>query len=166
MQNGEVAGQQQERKLLKSRALRSHHVIETSHQDSRGPSQSTDAKADFVPRAATLLQRALTGPDSDLIELLGALPDPSPTARCASPTCGKAYTWDGRGRPRRFCSDSCRGTFNRERRRLLQELEAYGGAHEKAGLPVATRNLVNNRIAVLKMQLDQYRPFSTDTGDA
>lgn len=115
-----------------------------------------------MPRTATLLRRALGGSPTDLAQLIGTLPNPPSSARCANPECKKMCTWDGKGRPRRFCGDACRGTFNRTRKLLMDERDAYEEALRTDGLPVATKNLVNNRVAALEMQLDQYRPFSSD----
>jgi len=83
---------------------------------------------------ATTLKRAKRDPlNSDGAEVLKALgssePKPVSRARCLNPTCCDQCTWtETSGRPRKFCSDTCRQQHEHTRKRLEFEIAILDGA--------------------------------------
>ncbi len=54
-------------------------------------------------------------------------------------------------------ADDCRGRFYRNRRRLLEELDAYVAIQRRSGLSTTVQATVNTRAACLRMMLERYR---------
>lgn len=51
------------------------------------------------------------------------VPRPAAEARCLNPTCDQRCPWRGeKGRPKKFCSDTCRQQHETARRRLEEEI--------------------------------------------
>lgn len=63
-------------------------------------------------------------PATELLEALETcVPQPATQARCLNPTCDRLCTWHGeKGRPKKFCSDTCRQQHEKARQRLEEEI--------------------------------------------
>ena len=63
-------------------------------------------------------------PAAELLEALKAcVPQPAVEARCLNPTCDRRSVWHGdKGRPKKFCSDTCRQQHEKARQRLEEEI--------------------------------------------
>ena len=61
---------------------------------------------------------------TDLLDALATcVPQPATAARCLNPSCENWCSWNGeKGRPKKFCSDTCRQRHETTRRRLEEEI--------------------------------------------
>ena len=104
-----------------------HSVKETDHLRDREPSTPVPKK-----RINTAVP-----PDADVPAVAAALPtavDLPSGFRCLNPTCTSValIRWaEERGRPRLFCSSSCRSAYEYERAELLRDLKVVAKALER-----------------------------------
>lgn len=105
----------------------------TSKGRSHQPSTSTIG----LPVTFTLfttLNRALADPlhasGAEVLEALeSCAPKPATTVRCLNPICSEPCHWtESSGRPKKFCSDTCRQQHEKTRKRLECELAILDGA--------------------------------------
>ncbi|MGL5861862.1 MAG: hypothetical protein ACRCY9_11480 [Phycicoccus sp.] len=112
-----------------------------------------------MSRPATVIRKLIeSDPDHAVVRALQRLEPPSATVRCLRPSCSREFTWNRQGRAPRFCSETCRLQFPKERSRIEADLKAY-----QALLDCPTTWLkqteLEGRITLLRMQLLRYRPF-------
>lgn len=129
-----------------------HSVTETDHLRDREPSTPVPKK-----RINTAVP-----PDADVPAVAAALPTsvalPS-GFRCLNPTCSSValiHWGEERGRPRLFCSSSCRSAYEYERAELLRDLKVVAKALERPSGTYRERRAVESAHRQLSLAILRY----------
>lgn len=129
------------------------------------PDQPTASKNGLLPvtyTLATTLKRAKHDPlNTQGAEVLKALataePRPGTMARCLNPTCDEQCAWtDTSGRPRKFCSDTCRQQHEHTRKRLEHEIAILDGALAHPATTPTEKKVLRSHRAHRLFQLTRY----------
>lgn len=129
------------------------------------PDQLSTSKNGLLPvtyTLATTLKRAQQDPlhargDEVLKALATCEPKPVREARCLNPNCSNLCAWtETSGRPRKFCSDSCRQQHEGIRKRLEQEIAILDGALEHPATTPTEKKALRSHRAHRLFELTRY----------
>lgn len=110
----------------------------------------------------TTLNRALADPfrasGADVLDALeSCVPKPATTVRCLNPVCNMLCHWtESSGRPKKFCSDTCRQQHEKTRKRLERELAILDGALNHPDTTPKQKTLLVSQRAHRMFELARY----------
>lgn len=95
---------------------------------------------------------------TDLLEALAICePQPATSARCLNPSCSNRCSWNGeKGRPKKFCSDTCRQKHETTRRRLEEEISIIDGVMDNPQTRPGQRKMLSSHRAQRAFELARY----------
>ena len=120
---------------------------------------SSSVGAAQVTKPATIIRNLIADATASAVDkTLARIAAPNPSARCMNPKCKKQCKWGprDRGRAPKFCDDSCRIKFARERSRLTDLLGAYLELRAIPDIDRAKLIQIDRRISIVRMQLLRY----------
>lgn len=86
-----------------------------------------------------------------------AEPSPAMSARCLNPTCDQQCQWtETSGRPKKFCSDTCRQQHEKTRKRLEDEIKIIDNALGHSSTTPTQRNALMSQRSHRLFQLTRY----------
>lgn len=111
--------------------------------------------------STSLKRLGLTASEAPAPAVLEALkncvPQPAMEARCLNPTCDQRCPWHGeKGRPKKFCSDTCRQQHETARQRLEEEISIIDQVMENPDTRPGQRKALASQRAHRVFELARY----------
>lgn len=134
------------------------------------PDQRNDRRDVLMTRSLETLMAA--EPDAAITRVLEMLDECVPLEkgyRCLNPTCAELCVWPkmkGQGRPKLFCSKTCRQQHDRVRDRLVAEVKDLEAVRARAGTTRRQGDELSSAIGQRRWALARYVgvDFDAETG--
>ena len=139
-----------------------------SNATQTAPDQRHEPREVLMTRTLNALMAADPGASpARVIEMLDVCVPLDDGYRCLNPSCASKIAWPkdkGLGRPRLFCSKSCRQSHDRVRARLQQEVEDLTSLRDRLGVTKREREQLTTAIGQRQWALARFAPLVATSG--